>query len=182
MKKNSTQKNKGFTLLFAVIVSVLVLSVGASLITLAIKQVRLSGSARDSQFAFYASNTGIECAQYWDFHNEIGADIGDGFAFKPAGAGGYGDTDQVTCLGIKIIDPAKILDPAESNFTYASSGLISTSTFRIQFPDQEYCADVTVTKEINADDTIDTKIVSNGYNTCDPNNPRRIQRGLEINY
>lgn len=58
--------NKGFTLLFAVIVSVLVLAVASSIINLAIKQIILSGVNRESQYAFYAANTGVECAYFWD--------------------------------------------------------------------------------------------------------------------
>lgn len=40
------------------------------------------------------------------------------------------------------------------------------------------CAIVTVTKNLN--DT--THIASRGYNTCDTNNTRRIERGLEVDY
>jgi len=60
MKKTKFKKNnkrEGFVLLFAVLISSLVLAVGISMISIALKQVQLSGSGRDSQYAFYVANT-----------------------------------------------------------------------------------------------------------------------------
>ena len=54
--------NKGYTLLFAVIVSVLVLSIAAFILSVSRKQAILSSSARDSIYAFYAADSGLECA------------------------------------------------------------------------------------------------------------------------
>ena len=59
MKKTA---QKGYTLLFAVIVAVLVLSVATFIVSVARKQFLLSSAARDSLYAFYAADTGIECA------------------------------------------------------------------------------------------------------------------------
>ncbi len=52
---------KGYTLLFAVIVSVLVLSIAAFILSVSRKQAILSSSARDSVYAFYAADSGLEC-------------------------------------------------------------------------------------------------------------------------
>ncbi len=54
--------SKGYTLLFAVIVSVLVLSIAAFILSVSRKQFILSSSARDSVYAFYAADSGLECA------------------------------------------------------------------------------------------------------------------------
>ncbi|MBL7045639.1 MAG: hypothetical protein ISR99_01215 [Parcubacteria group bacterium] len=59
-------KNKGFTLLLAVLVSSLLLSIGLGIFNITIKEVLLSSIGRESQFAFYAADTGIECALYWN--------------------------------------------------------------------------------------------------------------------
>lgn len=59
-------KEKGFTILFAVIVSILVLAAGISIANISLRQLSISGVARESQKAFYAANTGTECAEYWD--------------------------------------------------------------------------------------------------------------------
>jgi len=53
---------KGYTLLFSVIVSVLVLSVAAFILSISRKQFILSSASRDSMFAFYAADSAVECA------------------------------------------------------------------------------------------------------------------------
>lgn len=58
---------KGFTVLYAVLVSSLVLAIGVSIFNIAFKQLVLSSQVRESQFAFYAADSGLECALYWDF-------------------------------------------------------------------------------------------------------------------
>lgn len=65
IEKNPRQR--GFTLLLAALVSSVVLAVGAAIFSIAQKQLMLSSTGRDSQFAFYAADTIAECALYWDF-------------------------------------------------------------------------------------------------------------------
>src|SRR3989344_4229619 len=57
---------RGFTLLFAMIISSIVLSIGLGIFNIALKELVLSSAARESQFAFFAADTGTECALYWD--------------------------------------------------------------------------------------------------------------------
>ncbi len=56
------ESSKGYTLLFAVIVSVLVLSIATFILSVSRKQAILASSARDSIYAFYAADSGLECA------------------------------------------------------------------------------------------------------------------------
>ena len=65
-KHSKLRTSRGFTLLLAALVSSIVLSLGSSIFLIAQKQVILSSLSRDSQFAFYAADTGAECALYWD--------------------------------------------------------------------------------------------------------------------
>src|SRR5581483_9987816 len=70
MKERSNNRikgNKGFAMLFAVLVASLLLAIGISIFNLTVKELILSSSGRESQFAFYAADTGAECAIYWDF-------------------------------------------------------------------------------------------------------------------
>ena len=53
---------KGYTLLFAVIVSVLVLSIAAFILSVSRKEAILASASRDSIYAFYAADSGLECA------------------------------------------------------------------------------------------------------------------------
>lgn len=65
-----TTYQKGFTVLLAALVSSLVLSLGLSIAVIVRKSIRLSSVGRDSQIAFYAADSGAECALYWDIrHN-----------------------------------------------------------------------------------------------------------------
>ena len=57
---------RGFTLLIAVVLTSVLLSVGLALLDIALKQVTLSSTARQSQYAFYAADSAMECALYWD--------------------------------------------------------------------------------------------------------------------
>ena len=175
---NKNKRKKGFTLLFAVLVSVLVLAVGASLVNLALKQIILSGSGRESQYAFYAAGTGIDCAVFWHIQNLEGT---SGLVFATSSDstlvhGQLGD-DQVLCAGNAIITQV-VSTPGLSNWNLdISARNEATTSFWIEYEDFNYCAYVTVRKYISAAGPI-TEINSYGYNTCDVDNPRRIERGL----
>jgi hypothetical protein len=176
--KGSKNNKKGFTILFAVLVSVLVLAVGSSIVALSFKQIILSGSARESQFAFYASNSGYECALYWDFN---GYDDGGTteLVFATSSESVLTDNEgDIECLGYDVLFEDGIApDQSTSNS--------ATSTFWIYFDGDEesQCAQVTLGKSYDSDaDVIRTEINSYGYNTCDTDNPRRIERGLKVNY
>jgi len=71
MQYNSSPKKyreQGFTLLYAMIISSLVLATTLSIVNVAIKQKNISGLSQESQVAFYAANSGLECALYWALH------------------------------------------------------------------------------------------------------------------
>lgn len=196
------KKQNGFTLLFAVLAATLVLSVGASIISIAVRQVLLSGTGRESQYAFYAANTGIECALYWNFHApeqgfHVFATSSDTNMEDQAGG------NSAHCLGVDILD--KIAHPTgDDNFGKVDEDSESAVTiFRLEFDDESgffdesdgkptpnYCVDVEVRKyraedenlqdnEGNNLERIFTTIISQGYNTCE-DGPRRIQRGLDL--
>jgi len=182
-KKNS--KQQGFVLLFAVLVSTLVLSVGISVISIALKQVVLSGSGRDSQYAFYAANTGAECATYWDLASSSVFYTNSNPATKDL---------NIKCLGMRITDDDLPCAPAigsDPGWCSSNVGGFYQTKFRIRYDNdgileaerKPYCADVIVKKEIGADTLVSTTTVtSRGYNTCDATNPRRIERALEFSY
>jgi hypothetical protein len=184
-KVKEAQKPKGFTLLFSILVSTLVLAVGASVVSIALRQLVISGTGRDSQYAFYAANTGVECALYWD---SIG---GSHFATSSDSTDFSG---PMYCLGINIAD---LINNGDDNYGVPADKKTANQAetkFRLEFeeigPDNEeveYCTDVVVKKEKVTNPTtsrsrIKTTIISSGYNTCDTTNPRRIERGLEVIY
>ena len=81
-------KQQGFTLLYSLLISSIVLSIALGAFSLVQGEVLLSGTARDSQIALYASEAGLECVFYWDFY------------FSSFAADGTQDT--ITCFGQSI--------------------------------------------------------------------------------
>ncbi len=171
------KKDKGFTLFISLTITATLLLVAAGIVTVALRQSFLTGSSRESQYAFYAADSGIECAVYWDVKN------GTGFsAFSPLSP----DSTTINCNADTAntteklkTNPEKIIGGMVGGAaTFGGLTSVQPSVFRITFYPKPYCADVTVTK--NPDGT--TKIVSNGFNTCDSANPRRTQRSVEVNY
>jgi hypothetical protein len=57
---------RGFTLLVAVVLSSVALAIGLSLLNISYKQVLLASAAKQSQNAFYAADSVLECALYFD--------------------------------------------------------------------------------------------------------------------
>ncbi len=72
----SLQTKKGFSILFASLVASLVLAIGLAILRITIKQITLASAGRESQHAFYAADTGTECALYLDYNygGEVSSD------------------------------------------------------------------------------------------------------------
>ena len=116
---NSSQvKNRGFTLFIAITLTATLLLVAAGVVALAVRQSFILNSGRESQHAFYAADSGIECALYWDMKNPSGTS-----AFSQSSG------SQISC----------------NNQTMAVGGN-SVSTFTLNLLPDAYCAIVTVTK------------------------------------
>lgn len=113
---------KGITLLLAVFVSSLALTLGLGIFTLLLSEVEFSGTAKESLIAFYASDSGIECAIFWDIEHPRLAQS----AFATS------STSSITCDG--------------DSFTVG--GPSGFSRFTIPFDDGS-CVTVEVTKSAN---------------------------------
>lgn len=116
----------GFTILLAALVTSLVLTLGISIFSIAQKQIVLSSLGRSSQYAFYAADTGAECALYWDVR----------FGFFSSSTPG--------------------ITPACDGATLAFTGTPGTLPYTIGFEFQPngYCSQVTVTKNVGDPKTI----------------------------
>lgn len=163
-------QNRGFTLLLSALVSSIVLSLGASIFTLARKQVTLSSLGRDSQYAFYAADQAVECALYWDSRwNYFGTSTPSALVAPsdPQCAGQH----WIPAGG--ALGGSRPLYPYWVDFTYApTSGSVS------------YCAIVRVMKTLVAG-IVQTTIHADGYSTsCTTmgTNPRSLQRSVELHY
>lgn len=165
---------QGFTIFFAMLVGSLALAVGAAIYDLTVRELDLSGTATQSQYAIYAADTGAECALYWDFKCGSGlcssSSAGSAFATSSTSAKPLASTG-IACNGIDITN-------AISNPTAASASA-ATTTFTITFSPQAYC--VTVQVEKSEMPTL-TKITAKGYNTCAAAGVTRLERVLQVTY
>jgi hypothetical protein len=127
MKKNF-QKQEGFTLLIAIITTGTLLLVAAGIMSLAVRSSVIYSAARESQYAFYAADTGVECALYWDVQNPSGFT-----AFSTS------TSSQITC-----------------NSQTMNAGGSQSSEFEFNFAPDPYCAKVVVTKPSDGSTTIES--------------------------
>lgn len=150
---------RGFTLLMAVILASVLLTVGLALADIAYKQVVLASSGRQSQFAFYAADSATECALYWD--QKFNA-----FAHgKPV--------RQINCDGAAITPT--ITGTGDTKVTTFSLACVEGTTATVVV----YKTDPNLPNETCGGGDSKTCIYADGYNTCDTGDPRRIERSLK---
>lgn len=158
------KKTGGYTLLFSVLVSSVVLAIGISILNISKKEFLLATSARESTIAFFSADAGLECAMYHD----------DG-RFSTTSAA----SPTISC-GFTSATVSKT----------SSGGIYGTYsyTFDIRLGDTT-CSRVTLNKSyING--SIQTEILTRGYNmgwdytnsTCTKPNTRRVERALRLTY
>lgn len=186
--KHITNTKRGFTILFAVLVASVILAVVVSVMNIALKQLQFSGIGRESQFAYYAADTGVECALFWDFRSQ---DILGYPLFATSSESGIiqdgVDTvalgNEVTCGRTQIYNDGSFMADGQSS-TKAVTDFMFEIESNISGTPRTFCSKVTVVKEYsNARQRILTTISSRGYNDgCAPSNRTRYERGLEIKY
>jgi len=94
--KDKTEQ-QGFMLLLAVLVAGIVLAIGMSILSVALKQFKISSIGFSSEKAFQAANAGMECLRYWDISSSNGGTFdvpGDGTPQSgPVSITCFGSTD-----------------------------------------------------------------------------------------
>lgn len=191
MKKNNFKK--GYTLLFAVLVSALTLAIGLSVLNISKKEFILASTARDSSYAFYAADSGLECAWYYIFDNNSNA-----FNIAKDAI----NTNTIKCgeslvnvVGVISYDDYYVNLP--TSYDSDSPGVV---TFSAKFGNTGACAYVQVIKSYKSSNNqwkSYHRIESRGYNlgwsstnnTCDPTlndnstpTVKRIERAIRVTY
>ena len=184
---HTQNNNRGFAILFAVLISAIILLLSSGIFNVVQKEVILSSYARESQRAFYAADSALECALYADI---IGVNS------PPA-------------------TPFSVLTPGDSSFdcggdTITSSYLSSsggTQDYEYPFVFRYYntyntadtsCAYVLIEKNERSTDltVVETRITAVGFNVCtdgsnsftgdvnipDFNDPTLLERRLSLSY
>ena len=176
MEYISARHKKGFTLFIAIVISSAVLVGSYAISNVVYNQIRISGDQKESLRAFVAADNGLECALYYD-------DLLVRNAFSTSTQ----FDRSIECAHNTISNGDAISSLSSSNGTVllGGEGWGSENIFQLDFNDTGTCAVVTVTKnqEGNPGEEYEkTVIVSKGYNTCDSERVRRLERALRLTY
>ncbi len=169
------KKNKGFTLLIAIILTSMLLIVSFTISNIAFKQVVMASAQLESQYAFYNADSGLDCAIYWDLKHQG--------TVAPSPFDTANATGAIACWATNL----SVITTGSQNIDLSAGNTVQsliggggagnpTSIFKVDYA--HGCAIVRVTKQSDGY----TNIESRGYNTCDVNSPRRYERGVSILY
>src|SRR3989344_3437475 len=142
---SNLQNQKGIAVFIAIIAVSAILLIVLSIADIAFKEQILTYSGKDSKIAFYAADSGLECALYHDVKKP-------GFSFATPN-----DPLQVgiiNCDGLPVNNPAITSgDPTtQTIYSYNLSGTANS------------CTIVIVSKTDTGSPPIKTKIEASGYN------------------
>jgi hypothetical protein len=160
---NKDKNQKGYAILFAVVVISAISVIVAGLTNTSLKQVVLSSLAKDSQIAFYQADTASDCAFYAEMVHSLQS--GNENFFQTNGqAWSCGGEDLI----VRSVD----------NGNY---DLVPTEALEVS---NDPCFRISVVKNITETDppSVFVNIKAKGYNVCNKNNPKIVEREIEINY
>ena len=63
-------KKRGVTLLLAIFISTLALSIGLGIFAIIFGELGISGTSKESLEALFAADSGVECALFWDIKQQ----------------------------------------------------------------------------------------------------------------
>lgn len=155
-----TKKNSGYAILFTMLIASAISVITAGITNMVYKQILLSSLAKSSQSAFYQADTGAECAMYADFILT---------ANNPSLFINGGSFD----CGLSSLD---VIPNGSNSYEIIPVNPSSNNPcFRIYAEWQNITdADGVITTETN--------ISSKGYNICNLNNSKVVEREVNIRY
>ncbi len=185
------KSQRGAILLIAVTVSSLVLAIGLGILNITNKEIILSSFSKESGKAFYAADTGIECALFWDISYAKGGLSESPFATSSSLS--LSETTSLSCAGqVFNVDPHVDADFDKWKISHKDA-VSATTTFKFSAWSADYdgvpdvknpCVEVKIEKyeENYGIPVIRTIISAIGYNTCDESKKRRVSRGIRVQY
>ena len=171
-KKTTMKYKKGFVMLFAVVLSAIIFSISLGMINISLKEINFGTSARATNEAFFAADTGAECALFYDL-------VPTQSFFGSVDALSTLNGINAMCGGssINIVGETQLFGPW--NFVVLRLG-----------ENQKSCAKVKVTRNLDSGTgaLLSTQVISKGYNMggdsidCSSTNNNRVERVLELTY
>ena len=70
MEHKIQKKDSGFTLLLSVLITTIILGIAIGLPVFIMRELIISSVGRESQKAFFAADSGIECVLFWDLKQD----------------------------------------------------------------------------------------------------------------
>ena len=160
--KNSNRQS-GFVLLVALLTASVLLGLALSIGDILIKEDSLALAGRASHQAFYAADSGVECALYFDIKY-------NSFATSSA--------STINCNQ----------DSNNQNNTFSVGGGGAgnpTSSFAMTFSPLSACALVTVTKNVNGSTNVTGSgfsVHDNGGSNCSSTSLNQVERVIQVSY
>lgn len=194
-KQNHT--HRGMVLVISLLVTAIVLSIGMNLANIAAKQLVLSSFNKESHKAIFMADAALECVLYWDNttdHNDPGDnnqypgrdENRDYFFRKPGTTPSELSTETVSCFNNAATGWTGVIRRNDRGNGLGNNPNTVDIAFDLQQGTDATlpCARVEIHKELvgGVGPSVTTSVKTYGYNTCDTNNPRRVERGLEMTY
>jgi Tfp pilus assembly protein PilX len=166
MRKIQRKNNKGFALLFSVLLASFLLTIGLSIFSIALKELAISTAARQSVRAFFAADSGRECALYWDVKMGAVPTLVDGEDGEAIKCGTHSET--MTAIQPVTSTSKKSVIPGSGNPINIVGDTLSPNFV------------VSITKsKLNSSSDIVTTIISRGY---DSDSDDRVERAIRQTY
>lgn len=169
MKRVFKKNQKGYAILFTLVIVSAVSVITAGLTNTIYKQMILSSLTKDSQAAFYQADTASDCALYADM-----------IEYKKSSSvpkeSSIFDSNSWTCGGLDL------------TIVPLTGGILNGYDLN---PPDEYesssdpCFRISVLKETigtEPDTIVKNTVTAKGYNICDKTNLRTVERAIKIEY
>lgn len=177
-QKHAKKDQGGYTLLFAVLTSALVLGVAVFILGVSRKQYELSVAARNSSYSFYAADSGIDCAALAYTNGNIATSTGATVAC-------YNQILTSSFAAVSSGFPSFL-----SNAVYPVYKTQQVSGSYLNFALRSGCFDLIIYDGYDTSGVHWTVIDSRGYNYCatvgglpnspDTSNPATVERALRL--
>ncbi|MDO8575326.1 MAG: hypothetical protein Q7R78_01325 [bacterium] len=197
-----SDRTKGYTLLYAVLLAGVVMIVGVSILMIGKKELMLSEGLTESQRAIYAADSGLECFKALDNTGMFATSTNNiqytdmlcnNSAARPINNINNPRNNNTGSLKQGNNSPWELKmsndDPAQED-VYVLGIYVADNITNPDNPNKNPdtlkklpCFSIRVYKTWN-DTSVwpATTITSKGYSTCDPADTRRVERTLEMNY
>jgi Tfp pilus assembly protein PilX len=164
MEHQSITTQKGFAMLFTVLIISLILSIAIGISNLTLRQSILSSLAKDSGIAFYQADAAVECGMFQDTEGNfpIGTTVG-GDPLTNA-------KSSFDCGGVTMV-----LDTDSSTTDYIK--YVAPSLLSKNVP----CFSILFDKTTAALSGGKSAVRGAGYSTC-TQGPRQVERLLQVTY